>query len=249
MKTNKILMSFHGNSLAQILNGEKDIDIRRMFPWNFKGWVYCYLTQAGGSNALFKFSDDSETKAFYRTGTDLFEYSGLNGKVLCRFYVRKVESIYSVQRRTKSLTREELIKRSGMSDKTMEAYISGHGRDMAFNPKAIYISNLEVFKTPMKLEQFKAAGSNAGSNNTVTKAPNKMIYVQTDELIESESEAVERKAPEERCLNCYLTELNKTLAAFNVDTNGRIPTYDIWDAACQAELQGKVLKIVLADKE
>ena len=51
-----ILMSIRPQHLVNILNGKKTIELRKQFPSDYRGWVYCYCTL--GKPYLADFGDN-----------------------------------------------------------------------------------------------------------------------------------------------------------------------------------------------
>ena len=138
-----ILMSIRSQHLANILNGKKTIELRKRFPSDFRGWVYCYCTL--GHYSLHKGAFGKHYVCFYK---DLGYSSALNGKVICRFWVDNVEETITINWDTETATLDEfdLSAKSCLSIKDLKNIFS--------DCKAIHISKLEIFGKPKELSNF-----------------------------------------------------------------------------------------------
>ena len=58
-----ILLSIKPKYVAEILNGEKTIEVRKRFPKDYKGWVYIYCTK---EDSLIKLQICIAFTPFYR---------------------------------------------------------------------------------------------------------------------------------------------------------------------------------------
>ena len=76
----QILMSIRPQHLVNILNGKKTIELRKQFPSDFRGWVYCYCTKTKPY-----ITQQSKSQFTIRESKDFTNL--INGKVVCRFWV------------------------------------------------------------------------------------------------------------------------------------------------------------------
>ena len=147
-----ILMSIRSQHLANILNGKKTIELRKQFPSDFRGWVYCYCTL--GHYSLHKGAFGKHYVCFYK---ELGYSSAINGKVVCRFWVDNVEEIYKsgdTCHFTNKLSGQSLIQFSKLSDEELENYLGYGGNKIEVCGCAIHISKLEIFDKPKELGEF-----------------------------------------------------------------------------------------------
>jgi len=47
-----IIISIHPEWVCKILNGEKTLEIRKLFPKDYVGWVFIYVTKGDDNNRL-----------------------------------------------------------------------------------------------------------------------------------------------------------------------------------------------------
>ena len=150
-----IVISINPKWVCRILNGDKTLEIRKLFPKDYIGWIFIYVTK-------------DKPYLYYYRGVCRREYacsdkkiSGtVNGKVVARFWCDKVEEIkqYPSQNAydewyseydTRSLTADELRKKSCLTYQELKAYL---GYKIGY---AIHITRLEVFDKPMELNEFR----------------------------------------------------------------------------------------------
>ena len=162
-----ILMSIRPQHLVNILNGKKDIELRKKFPSDYRGWVYLYCTKAiKGKPTLIR----SAFNHSYRLGTcyvDDFEIN-LAGKVVYRFWVDKVEEIvledisgneqYNIvfENHTAKETEDKLKSMCLTFDEFLDYHLKSltHKKDGFVVSKAIHISKLEIFNKPKEISEF-----------------------------------------------------------------------------------------------
>jgi len=143
-----ILMSIRPQHLVNILNGKKTIELRKRFPKDFRGWVYCYCTK--GKDILCRYYDGHWFTTKDRNN-NWKRY--LNGKVVCRFWVDNVDTIirsgmgYHVEGQDIAYT-NRLANRSGLMFDDLQERFGDN------NFKAILISKLEIFDKPKELSEF-----------------------------------------------------------------------------------------------
>lgn len=171
-----ILLSIKPEWLAKILNGEKTIEVRKLFPKDYVGWVYLYCSRNGF--LLFEeensFRDNGKEYGLYAKKIDISEkekhgYKYLNGKVVARFWCDKVEGIYWKQEAlnpyindeyelvTNSLSSFDLLNQSCLNETRLIDYLDKdcEGWNVGF---AIHISKLEIFDKPKELREFRKIG-------------------------------------------------------------------------------------------
>ena len=177
-----ILISIRSQPLAKILNGKKTIELRKKFPSDFRGWVYCYC--ALGHYSLHKGAFGRYYVCFYK---ELGYSSALNGKVVCRFWVDNVEETLTINWDTKTATLDEF-------DLSVKSCVSIKDLNNIFSDcKAIHISKLEIFDKPKELGEFyyfKKRLIDCGMDcppyfdevkTQVRKAPQSWQYIEVDE--------------------------------------------------------------------
>lgn len=97
-----ILMSIRPQHLINILKGKTDIELRKKFPSDFRGWIYAYCTLGRpylnyDHDFFCKIDeDDYEEYKIYELHDTRGDWTYLNGKVVCRFWVDNILNIFSV---------------------------------------------------------------------------------------------------------------------------------------------------------
>lgn len=165
-----IIISINPKWVCKILNGEKTLEIRKLFPKDYVGWIFIYVTKDGPY--LYPHYEDNGaltengTYREWQDGYELYaENNGyaLNGKVVAKFWCNKVEEIkqYPSQNaydewfdeyNTRSLTAVELRKKSCLTYQELNAYL---GYKVGY---AIHITRLRIFTKPMELTMFRKVG-------------------------------------------------------------------------------------------
>ena len=163
-----ILLSIKPEWVAKILNQEKAIEVRKLFPKDYVGWVYIYCSK--GNKPLFYYGYGDKTYSFHTKQKDANDIQHeLNGKVVARFWCDKVEELYIrwgwgwVTNTIKGdLTIEEktCVSRCALFD-----YLGNKGG------YAIHISKLEIFDRPRELIEFTS-----GFNRYKVPLPNGDFY-------------------------------------------------------------------------
>ena len=163
-------MSIQPRWVAEILNGNKTIEVRKKFPKDYVGWVYIYCTKNGRplvyGSPCPSYVEDSYVQTYNISKKDADKIFGsLNGKVVAKFWCDKVEEIYCQLHfngwalETDTMSRDTLNKRSCLNDKELREYFN---RGVyTFNETygyAIHISKLEVFDKPKELWQLRKKG-------------------------------------------------------------------------------------------
>ena len=161
-----ILLSIRPEWLVKILNGEKTIEVRKLFPKDYVGWVYLYCSKSNTQYLVGSKTQKCEiitksANAIFSPNID--KYTG-NGKVVARFWCDKVEEMRfednggfyetALQRYedseyfTDSLIEEEICEKSCLECYELEEYLKGK------KGFAIHISDLEIFDKPRELSEF-----------------------------------------------------------------------------------------------
>ena len=166
-----VMISIKPKYVAKILNSEKTIEVRKVFPKEYKGWVYIYCTKDKENELLkgYKVYDREEIKYIAQGGT-LTLSDFLNGKVVARFYCDKVEEIKLPYTKfgtdewvgcesartlqTKTLDEKELLKKSCIGVEEIYKYLNfkNSPNNVGY---AWHIDNLEIFDEPKELSEFK----------------------------------------------------------------------------------------------
>ena len=149
-----ILLSIRPEWLAKILNGEKTIEVRKLFPKDYVGWVYMYCSK--GKPYLYGDKSVYEGKQEY-FWVQKIEGNGivplLSGKVVARFWCDEVNSVGFNTRCDYPIISTWAINRltrlSCLSPDQLLDYLQGK------NGYAIHISKLEIFDKPRELSEFK----------------------------------------------------------------------------------------------
>jgi len=147
-----ILMSIRPQHVANILNGDKKVEIRKSFPKDFQGWVYIYCTK-DRNRGLFWAKKYVCVKQ--KGGLQSFR----NGKVIARFYVTKIdqyingcrwieEGLYGRIGEYDDYIKDKVCEKACISENDLWAY----SPDLAFS--VIHITKLEVFESPLPLNAF-----------------------------------------------------------------------------------------------
>jgi predicted transcriptional regulator len=162
-----ILMSIRSQHLVNILNGKKTIELRKQFPSDFRGWVYCYCTLGKPylyECALYILAKKCEC-AFVHNDKDETALNFLSGKVVCRFWVDKVNTYYVEGNILWLLNEKEhsvvtgykieqgILRKSCVSLEDFKKYAKPIN-DKQKRLFAIHISKLEIFDEPMELNEF-----------------------------------------------------------------------------------------------
>lgn len=155
-----ILMSIRPEWVAKILNGDKTVEIRK-FIGNIKEGdiVYAYCTK--GKPNLFQDKDNYGEYAHALS----FLYEPMNGKVVARFAVGKINKleIYddgcSFIKNGEQCGKDELTKGSCLTIDQLCEYI-GYGDDNSIGNNtaigySLEITHLEIFDKPRELGEYK----------------------------------------------------------------------------------------------
>lgn len=187
-----IMMSIRPEWVAKILNGEKTIEIRKKFPKDYVGWVYIYCTKGKQLVDCPQWVENELShQLWYDKDIALLEGSQalLNGKVVARFWVDKVEEIYNklIREITNDYSSSELpiSTVAQMSCLTKEKLLDYVGDNGGY---AIHITKLEIFDKPKEIKEF--VPYNIKQNHykpfptcdfRLTRAPESWCYVEIGE--------------------------------------------------------------------
>ena len=161
-----ILMSIQPKWVAKILNGEKNIEVRKKFPKDYVGWVYIYCTK---KDSLSRLIDYPKNKYVCEQNFKCEDFPKLDsgyegkGKVVARFWCDKVsviECVYCLTIPTIAYTTFldkrygfcSLLKASCLYDNEIMRYLGTKEGQVGY---AIHISKLEVFDKPKELKEFR----------------------------------------------------------------------------------------------
>ena len=164
----QILISIKPKWVAKILRGEKTAEIRKTAP---KEWVD-YL-----NGKTDKKQPEPYEVFIYctKSGLNIEKDCGLgfperiNGKVVAKFTLRKVEEIIcrpicgEWESYTKTLGYSEISQASCLGNREIVHYLKGN------NGYAWHISDLKIFDEPKELSEFK-----------LTRAPESFCYIEID---------------------------------------------------------------------
>ena len=193
-----ILISIKPKWVAKILNREKTIEIRKTCPQVFKQlkpydgcsidvYIYCtkdkpYLAHA---TELFtgKYGCISNDEVSY-------EEHNLNGKVIAKFTLNKVEEIrtnLAMRFFTESSNEKELLEKSCLNSDQLFWYLAPQELKVKCCGYAWHISNLVIFDKPKELSEFRnrkligyGMTCNYYSAKPLTKAPQSWQFVESE---------------------------------------------------------------------
>ena len=188
MGNKAILMSIQPRWVAEILNGNKTIEVRKKFPKDYVGWVYIYCTKGKTLGSIIKINSEETSKLLKKPigticginkGFENEKDYNLKGKVVARFWCDKVEEIehypyeapehprgYQIAYDTQTTNWDKLCEMSCLSRDELFDYL---GRN---NGYAIHISKLEIFDKPREINEFG-----------ITKAPQSYMFVEDSTTI------------------------------------------------------------------
>ena len=163
-----IMISIKPKWVAKILNGEKTIEIRKTMPkCDLPIDVYIYCTKNGGWLTRWY---DPKTKERGYCGYNK-ENNNLNGKVVAKFTLNKVEEMYYCD--------EEYLKPSCLNIDELFDYLK---EKVGY---AWHISNLEIFDKPKELSEFNqkwyCKGLGKDFLHPIGKAPQSWCYCESEE--------------------------------------------------------------------
>jgi len=183
-----ILLSIKPKYVADILNGKKTIEVRKVSPkCDLPIDVYIYCTN--DNDLLCQLDNEWNTIRVVR-GAKL--KSICNGRVVAKFTLRKVEEIFTPSYITEddndySCDIDELLKQSCLTEEELTNYI---GEDN-YHFFTYHIEDLVIFDKPKELSEFKKKHypQYAGmSKNTIhyelepiIKAPQSYCFIEVNE--------------------------------------------------------------------
>lgn len=175
-----IIISINPKWVCKILNGEKTLEIRKLFPKDYVGWVYIYCTKGnrqliqteykikGQKETLFELVSPIREMNVYKWLDNIRNY--LNGKVVARFWCDKVEEIRcswgsnfidwskypSDERYDYYIGNEmdtcDICRVACLKMEELDNYLKGE------KGYAIHITRLEIFDKPMLITMFRKVG-------------------------------------------------------------------------------------------
>lgn len=161
-----ILLSIRPEWLAKILNGWKLVEIRKLFPKDFVGWIYLYCTKSKTLEYCYDSADNFGEYVVHNGKLwDDYDEARLNGRVVAKFWCDKVEEIGYKPRELFSndyyylgntapiidlrfAVGDTLCNNSCLTQDEIHSYLKGK------NGFAIHISQLEIFDDPKELWEF-----------------------------------------------------------------------------------------------
>ena len=165
-----IMISIKPKYVAQILNGEKTIEIRKTCPVQLRGDtpvkpepidVYIYCTKDKEKLVYVDYTPFGN-KGYITTNLDC-ENNEINGKVVAKFTLNKVEEVkffmdytFGGIYNTESYPNEKCFERDCcLTQKELDVYINKDNYKRDKIGYAWHISNLVIFDKPKELWQFK----------------------------------------------------------------------------------------------
>lgn len=158
-----ILISIKPKYVAKILNGKKTIEIRKTMPkCDLPIDVYIYCTKEETLEYIYDCNDNFGDYISHKG--KCWEDEPLNGKVVAKFTLNKVEEIKASgcyedlsfgkgklieSYITKSLDEQSLLEESCLIEEELDEYLDGK------DGYAWHISNLEIFDRPKELSEFR----------------------------------------------------------------------------------------------
>lgn len=173
-----ILMSIKSKWVAKILSGIKTKEIRKLFPKNFRGWVYIYCCQNEYLYRTNKGYFASKKKLKVGKGTEYtYAYSD-EGKVVARFWCDNVAEYINGGQWHDNDTfgsyddyiKDNILEQSCLTEEELFAYCE----DLAFS--AINITQLEIFDDPIELDSFIRKDKD-GFAHTIKRPPQSWCYI------------------------------------------------------------------------
>lgn len=171
-----ILMSIRPKWVAKILIGIKTKEIRKLFPKNFRGWIYIYCTKEKTTRKEDKFTRGCNI--WFNKGYAMNRQYLMNGKVVARFWCDNVTEYINGGQWHDNDTfgsyddyiKDNILKQSCLTEKELFAYCE----DLAFS--AINISRLEVFDKPLDIDCF-IRKDKGGFAHTIKRPPQSWCYI------------------------------------------------------------------------
>lgn len=172
-----ILISIKPIHVANILDGRKTLEIRKSFPKYLENEpIECYIYCSKGTK--YKLYKNSHNKYWVNKNSENY----LNGKVVAKFTLKKVEKIYFGEDYWKATDEPiNILEKACLSARDITRYLNGEGY-------AWHISDLVIFDEPKELSDFKHCTEKTciygkchkymHCLKTLTKAPQSWCYVE-----------------------------------------------------------------------
>ena len=186
-----ILLSIRPEWVAKILNEEKTIEVRKLFPKNYVGWVYLYCSKDKKNYLYWDWYDPPfvEKEWFVSNIPNIWDddrkniNGPFNGKVVGRFWCDKVEEIETTYDEyrwgeedylTNELNPDKLYKQSCLDFEQLNDYLKDN---IGY---AIHISKLEIFDEKKELSEFNSwiVSEETHLLKKLTKAPQNYCYIE-----------------------------------------------------------------------
>lgn len=214
-----ILLSIKPEWLAKILNGKKTIEVRKLFPKDYVGWVYLYCSKGNKKNwhLIEVVNPDTGWEGYeydYYIGSKGYLDWCLEGKVVARFWCDKVEEIVYQNAFNEPTYNTELLSERDLCIKSCLGLFGLFDYLGNKNGFAIHISKLEIFDRPKELGEFHIVnkygipqyqfGKGTCDYKKLTKAPQNYCYIDdfffnNEETKEPESVLIDEKEADGFC--------------------------------------------------
>ena len=175
-----ILISIKQEWVAKILNGEKTIEIRKTMPkCDLPIDVYIYCTKDDKNDCFINISFNYHRCNVRPKPTNkkwfekLKHIQILNGKVVAKFTLNKVEEI--TVKKWNIYVENNLLKESCLHESELFHYIGDFRKEPFY---AWHIDNLEIFDKPKELCEFIQSKRKNYDEPQVQKAPQSWCYVE-----------------------------------------------------------------------
>ena len=149
-----ILMAVQPKWLAKILNGEKDVEIRKTIPECLKNgepitvWLYCTKAEP-----YLRYIDGTLCQKTDSTGKWGVDEADINGKVVAKCVVETYDYIENEPSYEEDYLKHNLDKTACMTSDEYYAYATWAKDGHVY---ALHLTALTVFDKPMELRQFKS---------------------------------------------------------------------------------------------
>ena len=161
-----ILLPVKPEWLVKILNGEKIIDVRKTTPkCDLPIDVYLYCCKS--KKKLF--FDKVYNKYMYGEDTPKDRFNSLNGKVVAKFTLNKVDDLSRYAYNFKDNFFYEILNKACVNTNYLQKYTKNKPILLAW-----HIDNLEIFDNPITLNENDFG--NPKTNIAITKAPQSWCY-------------------------------------------------------------------------
>lgn len=157
---NKALMiAMQPQHVVNVLNGDKDRELRTWIPKDYVGWVYVYVTKC--KPYLVDFREESMMEQKYelfhnkKNVLGILKNKVVNGLVAFRFWFDEYEEITlddNLEICTNETTHEALLTQSCVDYNNLNNYFMNENGDVF--GYAWHIKKLEIFDDPKELSEF-----------------------------------------------------------------------------------------------